>query len=51
MMTENNDEFYNDAAAKLKKSGNYQSPDQKKIELRKGIKRFITRKLDEETSK
>lgn len=47
-MTDNNDEFYKDAETKLKNSGNYESPRQKQIELRKGIKRFVERKLDEE---
>lgn len=50
-MTDTNDEFYKDAEAKLKKSGNYESPSKKEIELRRGIKRFVERKLDEEPSK
>lgn len=50
-MTEQNEEFYKDVEAKLKTSGNYLTPKKKEIELRKGVKRFIMRKLDEEATK
>ena len=50
-MTEQNEEFYKDAEAKLKKSGNYETSKTKESELRKGVKSFIMRKLSEETDK
>lgn len=47
----NDEQFYKDAEEKLRASGNHKSPAKKHSELSKGVKRFVDRKLNEETNK